>query len=884
MKTKLPLWVIRLLRLISQKEDFEYFLGDLEEMYQERYRQKKGTGAMRLFLLRHLFSLVDLRVILKKLFFVGQTESMWRFNLKLSLRNFARHRGYALTSLTMLSLGLFTVLVIALFATYELSFDRYHEHSESIYRTQRHVETGDDTFTDAMLPAPLAAAAQLEIGEIERWARLCKFREAGIFRIDEQTTYNEPRYIWADNDLLKLLKVEVLDGELSEALSDPGDLVITESTALKFFGTAYAVNKTLEFRTGFHEDVTMRVTAVIKDLPPNTHLQFDLINSFKTLETAHFRDIINNWDINYYYHYLQLGRHADLASVESRLNTVLARNVESEADSKTTLSLQPITDIYLNPLGEGWLLGPSSDKRYLYFFFFIAVLVLVMSAINYVSLATVRSAKRAGEIGMHKVIGASGSQVFWQHMTESLMLSLLASMAAIGLVNLILPTINQAFDLSINADLIMNWEFFVGFFAVALVIGLLSGLYPSIILSSYKTTEVIKAGRHATLKFRGLRNVLVLVQFVASIIVLMSSVLVYQQLRYVRQADLGFDQEQLIIFPLGTLETISKFDLLKTNLEQHSSVVSFSAASQFIGGNQLFKETFELADAETGEIKGINSVRFGVEHDFLRTLSATLAAGRHFNRQIPTDLNEAIMVNEAFMRQAGLSDYEAALGQQISVDFNWGERLELKLIGVVEDFHLQSMKSAVEPAAFYIRPDEYMRAHVKINTTDMRQALTEIENTVKSIAPELAFDFSFQDDQIASLYQMDRKMERALYYLTIITVLIAALGLFSLAVFIAQQQRKEMGIRKVLGASSKSIALKFSWYFIKLILLGLVVAVPLAFWLMQDWLNGFAFRMKIRPETFILVSGSIFLLVLVSVGLQVYRISKTNPVNILRNQ
>ncbi len=804
-------------------------------------------------------------------------------NLKLAVRSFNKNKSYAITALFVLTLGIFTTAIIVKFIEYELRFDNYHERSEDVYRVILHLNTESGQSAKPLVPAPLATNIRQDIAEVEEIARICKFRAAGSFKIDGETTFNEPNYIWADPELLSILSIEMLHGNPSTALTDPKSLVITESIALKYFATTQALGKVIRFGTNFYEDVELTVTGVVKDLPENSHVQIDLLVSFRTLDDYHYRDIIASWDIDYYYTYLKLypEQRADL--INPKLDQIIHKNVSAEDAAVISLSLQPIKDIYLNPIGEGWVLGPSSDKKYIYFFISIGSLILLMSIINYVNLATAKASGRFREIGMRKTLGADKRQIFWQHMTESLILAMLAMTLALVFSKLTLPILSRVFERSMSLSFQGDWMLLSAMLVLALLIGLVSGFYPSLVMSSFKITEALKAGKNGSPKKLTLRNILVMIQFGASIIVLVATVLVYQQLNYVRNADIGFDQEHLLIVPLGTADVISKRDLFKNQLEALNSVYGFSTASQFVGSNQLFGEDFEFFDAELEESRSVDAVRFEVDHDFLDVLGAQFVSGRNFQRNFSTDLEQAIIVNEAFLKAAQITNPEDALGMDLEVNFNWGETLNLKLVGIVQDFQMQSMRTEIEPAAFYVRPQDASMAHIRISGENVPQTLLDIEKIMKSIAPELGVDFLFQDQQVDAFYKADRQFQQLLYYLVGISVLIAGLGLFSLALYTVEQKQKEIALRKVLGASSYQLANNLLVLFLKLIFVAALIAVPVALFAANQWLNDFAYRIEVSPMVFVVIIALVCLLVTISIGRQLFKVGQIEPAKILRN-
>ncbi len=876
----LPQWARFLLKKVVGKANYEFLSGDIEELYNQRIREL-GKPLANLKLIGDLISEVQLISRLTGILAIdGMNGGLLMNYLKLSFRNFARHRTFSITSLVVLILGFSSVFLIGKFIQYEYSFDENLKFSNT-FRVFEEVTNSTGTNRYCTIAAPLGPAVLETIPEVKSLGRICKFREIGTYGITEEQTFKES-YLWADHQLLEIMGYDMILGNPKTALVEPRSVVLTQSTARKYFRDEDPINKVIIFKTLFYEDVPMTVTGVIEDPPSNSHLQFSILNSFRTLRSDHFQDIIDNWDINYYYAYLQLNEGASTKVVSTKLDELVSRHVDEETMENVNYGLQKVANIYLYPNTNGKDLGPTSDVKYSYFFSLIGLMILIMSGINYTNLSTVRSIRRSREIGIRKAIGATHGGVFWQHIFESLLICSIAVLVAVGMVYLLLPTVNQVFDRSMTIDLFADSAIVGGLFVLGAVVGLGAGFYPAVILASLRPASALKTGTQPSVKSSTFRKALIVSQFVASTLILFSSIVVQQQMDYVFKADLGFNKEHLLIMPFGTQEVVQNFELLKTKMEAEPDILSFSAASQYVGSPQLFGENFDIVHPESGEEMSISSLRFEVGHDLLKVMGARFVAGRNFDLSHPSDRTDAIVVNESFLMAAGMSNAEQIIGQNLKVDFNWGEVRNLKVIGVIADFKMESFHTKVEPAAFYIRPEELYFGHIRVAGPNIQETLSKIEDIARSTIPSIPFDIFFQSDSVNELYRNDRQFQQLLQYFTFLAVTIACLGLFSFSLFMIKQRTKEIGIRKVLGASSVSITTKLVTTFCKMVLISLLISLPLGHFLTESWLASFSYRISPSLFTYVLVSGILLTLTLITVLFHSTNAARKNPVDALK--
>ncbi len=869
---QIPAWARYLLRILVGRTNYEYLLGDIEELYNQRFRNS-GFIKANLHLIRDLLSEVSYEAIINRALLLSY--------LKTSIRNFSRNTGFSATALTILSIGFFSFFMISKFVQYESSFDNQIA-DRNVYRVAMEMEAEDGKKIYCNLPAPLGLEIAQKIPDVKSVSRICKFREAGMYALDEEQIFKEPQYLWADSKFLEIMGYKMISGEMNSSLDDPRAVVLTQSVARKYFGDQDPMGQTLIFKTLFYEDVPLTITGIIEDPPANSHMQFDILNSFATLKSDHYKSIIDSWDIYYYFNYVELISDGAASSVGDKIDNLMEDHLTAEEREDISFVLQQVSDIYLHPNDSGQELGPTSDARYSYFISVVGILILIMSGINYTNLATAKSMGRGKEIGIRKAIGANTRSIFWQHMTESQLLCLTAVILAVLATYLLIPVANNLFDRNISTVFSRDLNLIGLMLTVAITIGLLAGSYPAIILAILKPSKVLKSGVVVSKKSYLFRKILIVIQFSASTLILFSAIIVYKQMDYAINSDLGFDTEHLLIMPLSTAETVQKFELLKTNLEAEPEILKVAAASQYVGSPQMFGENFGIINPQTGENVSISSLRFESSHDFLEVLGAKFIAGRDFDKSFPSDLNNAAIVNEAFLDASGIGEAGEIVGETLKVGFGWGEERELNIVGVIKDFKMESMHIAVYPAVFYVRPEEFYITHIKIDGSDVPAALDKIESVTKAIAPEIPYDIFFQNESIRQLYTNDRHFQRVIFYFTILAILIACLGLFSFALYMIRQKTKEIGIRKVLGASESNIASRLIGGFVSMVLISFLISLPVAHLMTNDWLNDFSYRISPSVNTYAIVVALLLILTIVTVLFHSTKAAAKNPVDTLR--
>lgn len=807
--------------------------------------------------------------------------------LKIALRSLLRQKSYSAINIIGLAVGMACCLVLALFVREEISFDRDSPNPERIYRlTPTIVRKAEGTST--AIPNtqfPLAAALKEDMPEIERAVRLN--HNGTPLVANGQKKFIEKQVLYADNGYFQIFPSQFIAGDAATALQNPKNVVLTEETAQKYFGSENALGKTL--RVNNEEDFT--VTGVIKNLPVNRHIHFDMLVSMQTLTDAWKRsgsDMEQMWfAFTDQYTYIQLKQGVTAASltqkfpafVERRMGKLLKRIAR-----EFTLDVQPLGDIHLHPLqGE---IQPQGSMETLRIVGAIALVILVLACINFMNLSTARSTRRAREVGMRKVFGAMRRQLMIQFLSESIVISMISLVLALVLVEIALPFVNALMETHLSVGYLSNAPQLLVFVAFALFVGICAGAYPALVLSGFTPVRVLKGAFMRTGTGASLRKGLVIVQFSLSIALVAGTIVVLRQLDYAQTKELGFNKEQVLTITLpGDSAFSPRKESMKTAFRAVSGVQAVAGAD-FVPGDEGFSQNpigLEGAPAD----KNILVKRFFVDEDFIPTFGLQMAEGRNFNPSMPTDASDAFLLNEAAVKALGLNNNGS---QVLGTRLHWfgGSREKGALIGVVKDFHFQSLHEKISPAVFIVNKSEIGRFVLRLKTNDLRATMVQIERVWNDFAPNSILEYSFVDENFNKLYKSEQRTGRIVTVFSGLAVFIACLGLFGLAAFSAEVRTKEIGVRKVLGASVGSIIGLLSKDFLKLVALAIVIATPLAYWAASKWLQDFAYRIELNSvsglSVFVLAGALAVLVAFLTVAAQSWRAAQSNPVNSLRSE
>ena len=791
-----------------------------------------------------------------------------------ALRNLSRQKIYTLINISGLAIGLATCMMIMLYILYELSYDRFFDKYENVCRVAVKATVSGDLLNVAVSSNPMGEKMTEEFPEIENFTRILPNNQAVFFTIGDKSFYNEGLY-YVDSSFFDVFPYHLVAGEPHKVLRDPYSIVLSQSLAKKYFGDTNPVGETIIM----NDRSSLTITGVVEDPPLNSHLGFNCLVSYNTLlrelNIEHFGD----WGALSTYTYLRLQEHADLDALDSKLDDFIFRNFEdlSELESiQFDLYLQPLADIHLrsNLMAE---IGPNSDMGYIYTFGAIAFFALVIACINFMNLATARSSGRAREVGMRKVCGAYRRQIIFQFLGESLLLALMAMALALIMVELSLPVFNSLTGLELGISTLLSPMMILGLILLLIMVGILAGAYPAFYISSFRPIIVIKGGLIRSGKSKPhLRNILVIFQFTISIILIICTGIVYRQMEYLQNKRLGFDRENVVIIPLRSERLQEKSRVFNSEFSSLPGVQSVSFSSG-IPGRSLNGRGY----VPEGRDENSPWIIYNMDCDFgfIETMGMNLILGRDFDPANASDTG-CILINETLMKRLGWDD---PLGKNI-FSFTEDSSYAHKIIGVVEDFNFKSLREAVEPALIMMNTDRLNFMIIRLQAGDQAKALDKIRSKWEEIEESFIFDYFMLDTQFEELYRSEKAMGRLFMYFALIAIMIACLGLLGLASYTAEQRTKEIGIRKVLGASINNIIFRLTLEFIRWVILANILAWPITWYLMKRWLENFAFTIGWPEYIWIFPLAGIIscLVAILTVASQALRAATTDPVIALK--
>jgi len=797
--------------------------------------------------------------------------------LKIALRNFLKHKGFSFINIFGLAVGIACCLLILLFVVDELSYDKYHEKADRIYRAGLYGFIGGNEFNGVVTCAPMAQTLVDEYPEVEASTRARNFGFP-VFRYGDKV-FSEERVFWVDPGFFNVFTVSFLQGDPETALDNPETIVLTRSMALKYFGEEDPLGKTINA----DQRRDYLITGVIEDVPRNTHFHYDFLASLSTYPDSRSPF----WVSNNYYTYFVLREGTSEEIFAAKLNELVKKYVGPQIQAAAGISLeqfyesggaysyfmQSVTDIHLRSHLE-FEVESNGDISYVYIFSIIALGILLVACINFVNLATARSSSRAREVGVRKTLGSNRPQLIRQFLTETLIMSLLAVLLALLIVQLLLPVFNNLTGKQVTIPYLDNVFTIPLLLVLVVFIGLLAGLYPAFFLASFHPVAVLKTETPGSLKKSKMRNVLVVFQFTVSIILIVGTLVVQRQLNYIQNRDLGFNKEQIVIVK-KTDDLSDRLKTFKQELLNNANILGATNTGNLLG-QSFGNSAFHLA-GETGDETHLLWTFF-TDADFAETYQVEMAAGRYFEEGREAD-SQAVVINETAVRDLGLED---PVGAQI-VAFGQTREQEqsFNIIGVVKDFHFESLHTQIRPMIIVpYGPDNRGRyVSVRIGPENVRETMGFIENTWKTF-----FEYEFMGEYFGRVYETDHRTGRIFLYFSILAIIIASLGLFGLASFVTTQRTKEIGIRKVLGASEPQIVVLLSTQFTKWVLLGNLLAWPAAYLLMSRWLRQFAYRGGISVLSFLGASAVVLVLALMTVSSQTLMAASANPANSLKHE
>jgi putative ABC transport system permease protein len=798
-----------------------------------------------------------------------------------AFRNLLRNKFYAFLNILGLSMGLAAFIFILLYVRDEITYDKHNKKHERIYRIESDYNISNRHDVFAIVPVPMGPAFKLEFPEVEAFVRM---NEVGntLFRYGDKEYY-EDKFYFADSNLADVFTIKFLNGDAKNALTEPFTMVLTEKVAKKYFGDEDPVGKMIESGSG----KSYKVTAVIEDQPTNSHLRYEALLSVTSLEAIVGSDNFNSmepmnfWNIGVYT-FVLLNENADMQSIVDKFPAFYDKYMKPIGDqinASFAIRYTPLAETHFTQGLSAEL--PTGNMAYIYIFAAVAFFILLLATINYMNMATARSANRAREVGMRKVVGAYRKQLVMQFLSESLIMVVMALVIALCVVFILLPDFNQLSGKSLEFSLFTQ-PFIIG--AVLLItalVGIISGSYPSFYLSSFRPMTVLRGTVSKAGKKSGfLRKMLVVIQFFIAIIMIIGTIVVSSQLSFLRNTDLGFKKNNLVVMALQDSTFQSKAETFKNELLQNPDIEGVTNCTGVPGNTNWIQVCRVEREDEMAEMA---LILVQTDYDYVKTMGMEIIKGRDFDKNMRTDDSAAVIINETGVKTLGWDDDPIGKKIQYGFDLEGSPGRIMKVVGVVKDFHFRSLHNKVEPIILFISPEPRWLIAARIKEGREKQALGFIEEKWGSFDAERPFDFDYVDKILEEQYAGEHKIGIIFNIATIITIFIALLGLLGLSSFVAEQRTKEIGIRKVLGASVPNILRLLYREFIILILVAFVLAVPVAWWRLDIWLNdSFIYHTSLNLAYFLLAGLIAFVVGMATISFYIVRAATNNPVDAVK--
>ncbi|HWZ14160.1 MAG TPA: ABC transporter permease [Mucilaginibacter sp.] len=808
---------------------------------------------------------------------------MIRNYIKTAYRSLLKNKGFTVLNVLGLSLGLASCLLIILYVADELSYDRYNTKADRIYRVNEDLKLGENNVNYAVCMPPLAQALKNDFPYVENTVRI---KNAGSMHVKKGIkNILETKIALADPSLFNVFTLPMINGSPATALAEPNSVVITESISKKYFKRTNVVGETLEFN-----DTWYKVAGVIRDIPAQSHFNFDFFISMSSYPDSRSPEWLRS-DYNTYVLFKDADDHKKLeTALPAFLNKYSGEQMQAQlkmsmaafekGGSFFRLNLTPLTDIHLRSNRSGEL-GSNGTIQYVYIFSAIALFILLIACVNFMNLSTARSSNRAREVGVRKVLGSARKHLVTQFLTESIMVTFAATLIALFAAVALLPAFNQLSGkaLSVSAQT-LTWLVPALLFIV-LFVGAMAGSYPAFYLSSFQPIDVLKGKLSAGFKGGGLRNFLVVLQFSISIFLIIGTLVIYNQLNYIQNKNLGYNRNQVLIIQ-NTFELDNQARVFKQEVKQLPGVIN-ATLTGFLPTSNWKNTSIFFKDAAFDQKKALFPQTWEVDEDYIKTLDMKMALGRNFSSQMLTD-SSGIIINESAAKFLGLKDplnkplYRSNGGKQ-----DISNSKEYHIIGVVKDFNFSSLRDVISPMVLVLAQNKGALS-VRVNTTDVPFLLSQIKQRWKALSPNVQMNFSFMDQDFDASYRTEQRVGKIFIVFTSLAIIIACLGLFGLAAYAAEQRTKEIGIRKILGASIATIATMLSFDFIKLVFIAMLISLPAGWFLMNKWLQDFAYRVNIQWWILALAGLTAILIAFITISFQSIKAALSNPVESLRSE
>jgi putative ABC transport system permease protein len=811
---------------------------------------------------------------------------MLKSYLIIAWRNLIRNKTFSIINIVGLAIGLACFVMISLYVLDELSYDRFNVNADRIYRINSDIRFGGGELHASVSSDMTGQLLKKDYPQVEQYTRI--YNSSGYKLIKKGDSYiKEPNVANVDSTFFDVFTFPAIAGDTRTALNDPNTVIVTESTAKKYFGTTDVIGKTVETPVGNNKNDVYKITAVIKDMPKNAHFNYDFLFSMKNANYKFGQLLSHN-----FHTYLLLAKGTDYKVFEKKFDDYINRyvlpNIQQfakiksmdefkNAGNKLEYSLIPMTKIHLYSDYQ-YELAANSNIQYVYIFGAVALFILLIACINFMNLTTARSAKRAKEVGIRKVLGTERKELILQFLSESVLMVFLSLIIAVGIAWIALPMFDHIANKSIHISDLFSPVLLLLLITLAIIVGLIAGSYPAFFLSGFKPVEVLKGKLKMGSKSGGLRSVLVVFQFATSIFLIIGTIVIYKQLHFIQTKDIGFNKDQVLIindaYGLGN----NNIDVFKNDLLKSSGVQTGTVSSYLPVDNSSRSDRSFFTEPVMDLKNGLDMQYWNIDPDYINTMGMKIVKGRNFSKEFLSDSN-AIIINETTEKNLNRKD---PINTKLYLSDDNNKLTAYNIIGVVKNFNYESLHQNIGPLSFMLGKSGGGFVAFKVNPANINSIINQAENKWKALAPGMPFSYRFLDDSFNEMYDAEQRIGKIALIFSVLAIAIACLGLFGLATFIAEQRTKEIGIRKVLGASLSGIVQLLSKDFVKLVFIAFIIAAPLGWYFMHKWLQDFVYRINISWWIFLLAAGLAIFIALATVSFQAIKTALMNPVKSLR--
>jgi putative ABC transport system permease protein len=800
----------------------------------------------------------------------NQRKPMLKNYFKTAFRSLMKNKGFSIINIVGLGIGIASFVLISLYVYHELSFDRYHQKANRIYRIVENLRTENEMLLQSTSSPPMGPAMAAQFSEVEGFVR---FTDAGVLVRKGDLSIFEEDCVMADSSIFNIFSFPLIQGDAKTALTEPNTLVLTETASKKYFNDQNPIGQTLNL-----DGDEYKVTGVMEDIPENSHFKFNIVISFTSWSSRNKENESKAWFWNGFHTYLLLHEgEGQIEKVRAQMPAFIKKNIEKGGMYYEDLPLQSLTSIYLES-PRSWENGKRGSLNNIYTLSIIAIFILLIACFNYVNLATARASRRLKEVGLRKVLGAQRRALIYQFLGESILVSLLATLLGFQIVALAMPYFNTLVETQLSFALLPSIGYvWFGFALLALTLGLLSGAYPALVISGFQPLQIFRGVPQSIFGHNGLRKMLVSIQFVISITLVAGTLLVFDQLSLVRNRDLGFAKDQtLLINYNGNNYVRDHLDAIKEEFSKMPEVASITASSTVPG--ESTNNLYATIEMEDGKTSATNINTNFVDRDFLPAYNIAIVAGRNFSKQFPADDTTAFILNETAVKDFGWT-LEQALEKKVDQNGKKGT-----IIGVAKDFHYRSLHQKIEPLILQCNKYAYSVLSVKVKSKDIPATVKAIGDKWKELSDNLPYRYAFLDEDYERLYKADAQLGQLASIFSGLAIVVGCLGLLGLTSFSVERRVKEIGIRKVLGATVSQVIFIISKEFVVLILFSFLLAIPVTYFLITKWLENFIEKITIGPGSFVMAGLAVLLLAWITMSYLSFKAAISNPTKALRNE